>query len=397
MSARFLIIYVGLLISMAAFSTDMILPALPLIASGLDISIEQAQLLVPIYMMGFGLGQLVFGPISDQFGRRPTLIAGLIVYLLGTAGSILAHDLNWLLAARAVQGVGGGAGQTLARAMMRDRFSGSELAQNMAIATAIFAVGPMLAPVMGVWLSAAGGWRIVFYGMALFGVIMLIMACNLAETHTSLHPHSLNPLSLLGNGLAVIRHPQSRYFLLLSGFVFTAIVVFLASMPRLFLEALHSTPLEFAIIFALASSGIIIGQFANRWLIGRFDTIWAMQVGAFTLAISAGLCGVLAGIDHLTPWRMGIVMFLFNSAYLVVFSNAMSLTLDPHGTIAGFTASLAGFMGPLIGATLGSLVMQYAGASPTRWALSEAMVGILTFAALQFWRRKMQIPPAAKP
>lgn len=390
MSPRFLVLYVGLLLSLAAFSTDTILPALELVAIDLAIDVQAVQLVVPIYMLGFGVGQLGFGPASDRVGRRTSIIVGLVIYLIGTAVCATAPSMTALLVGRAIQGIGGGAGQAVARAVLRDRFSGPALASSLATASAIFAVGPMFAPLIGFALATNGDWRAVFWGMLAIGAVLLVVAFKSDETLRAPDPGALRPHRLFANTRALLGHRQSRYFLLLGGFVFTAIVTYLSTIPRIFAEDLNAGRFTFAVSFAIASSGIVAGQLINRRVIAGLGPVIATMVGAIVLSSGCALGLLLALTDQLGVVSLTLVMFIFNSGYLVMFSNAMSLTIDPHGTIAGFAASLSGFVGPLIGASLGSGAMLLIGSDPARWALMETGIGLVTLAALVWWRRTAQ-------
>lgn len=387
MNPRFLVVYAGLLLSLAAFSTDMILPSLELVASDFAIAVEAVQLIVPIYMLGFGVGQLAVGPASDRFGRRPMILIGLVVFLLGTILCALAPSLPALLIGRAVQGIGGGAGQAVARAILRDCFQGPALAGSLATASAIFAVGPIFAPLLGYALAADGFWRAVFWGTMMIGAVPLALALKSRETLQAPDPGALRPYRLASNTLAVLGHRQSRYFLLLGGFVFTAIVTYLSTIPRIFVEHLGAGRDVFAIGFAIAGSGIIAGQMINRRVIAGLGPVIASMVGAGLLSTGCAAGLLLALTDRLSVTSLTIVMFVFNSGYLVMFSNALSLTLDPHGRIAGFAASLSGFTGPLIGSSLGAAAMILIGSDPRYWAAFETAIGLITLVALFWWRR----------
>ena len=284
MAPFFLIACTGLLLAMAAISTDSLLPTLPWMANDLGLDIALIQQVVPAFMFGYGFGQLTFGPISDRIGRRPALAIGMAVYLVGTVLCLFSDSFALLIVGRIVQGVGGGAGQTVARAMMRDCYSGPALAQNMALATAFFAVGPILAPIAGAWLAEAGDWHWVFLAMAGFAGLMLLLIYRLSESLPEPDPRALDPVRLLRNALQVVAHSQSRFFLLLAGFSFSGIVMMLAGMPRLFGENFGIEGRSFAYLFAIGGFGIIIGQFINRTVISRFGTIWSIGAGALLVA-----------------------------------------------------------------------------------------------------------------
>lgn len=393
MTERFVFLCVGLLLAMAAISIDSILPALPQAAQGLGVDMALVQQLIPAFMFGYGFGQLAFGPISDCVGRRRALIVGMSVYLGGTAFCLLADGISWLMVGRVIQGIGAGAGQTIGRAIMRDRFSGPALARNMAMAVAIFAVGPILAPIVGAWLAEFGGWRSIFFAMAAFALTMLLLFTRLQESLRQPDPNALRPTRLWRNALTVLRHPQSRYFLLLAGISFSAIVTFLASMPRLFGEGLGVQSQTFAYFFALGGFGIVAGQFINRAAIVRFGTVWSIGAGAGLVMFAAMLAVVLDLSGLLTPNWLVLTMFAFNLGFLSIYSNAVSLVIDPHGSIAGFAASLAGLSASLIGSSVASFLIPFIGPDAWRWGVVETGVASIVLIAVLVWSRKEKSRP----
>ena len=161
MSRTFLVTFCGLLLTLGAFSCDIMLPAFWSMERELGAPIALVQAVVPVFLLSSACGQLLFGSASDRFGRRPVLLGGLACYLAGTALGLLAQSIDVVLAGRVLQGLGSACGVVVGRAILRDRHSGAALAQTMSLAMAIFAVGPILAPLLGYALVSLGGWRAV--------------------------------------------------------------------------------------------------------------------------------------------------------------------------------------------------------------------------------------------
>ena len=388
MSRRFLIVYCGLLMTVSAFSTDVVLPVIGLASEALGSPIELAQMTVPIYMVGLGLSQLLFGPASDKYGRRPVVMAGLAVFTLGSVICLVAPNIEVLLFGRLVQGLGGGACQVISRAIVRDRFSGRELASNMALVTAIFAFGPIVAPLMGYVFALVGSWRAVFVATLLFDFMLLVMALRSRETIARRQMDALQPRALLARARRVLAHPQSRFFLLTSGVVMTTIISYLTNAPRLFVEALGTSELAFVLWFAFSAIGIIIGQMVNRRLIERLDTVRASIIGASVLVASMFSVMLLDLLGLSSALGLGLAMLTFNTSYLVVFANSVSMVLDPHGDIAGFTASFVGFASPLIASTGGALVTFLADGAILPWSIAMISVALTCLAMLVWWHRR---------
>ena len=175
-------LYCGLLLSINAFSIDIILPSFAAIESDLNATLQQVQWIVPVYMLAAGLGNPLFGLWSDRAGRKPVLIGGLLIFCLGSLLCVYATSITALLTGRFLQGFAAASAMVICRAMMRDRFSGVALAQNMAIASMFFALGPMIAPLAGFLIYSWFGWRSVFLALVLFGLAMLLATAAQTET-----------------------------------------------------------------------------------------------------------------------------------------------------------------------------------------------------------------------
>ena len=216
MHPALLTVFCGLLLSVSAFSNDILLPSLFAIQREFDTEIERVQLVVPVFMIVSAAGQLVFGAGSDRFGRRYAIMAGLVCYLAGSLIAMLAGGIGMLLVGRGLQGFGSSCCQVVARAILRDTNQGAQLARAMALATAIFSFGPIAAPLIGILLLSLGDWRAVFGALLVFGAILLLVSITLfKETNLNCDPHALEPARLSSAFASVARHPQSRFFLVI--------------------------------------------------------------------------------------------------------------------------------------------------------------------------------------
>ena len=170
---RWLVFYCGCLMTISAFSTDAMLPAVHAMALDLDVPITWSQATIPAFIAPFAFGQLFFGPASDQFGRRPLIALGMTVFLAGSLLATLGSSIEFVLAGRGLQGFGAAAGPVLARAILRDCYSGTALARSMSTAMAIFSIGPILAPFIGYGIQSMGHWRLIFAALAAFAAGLL--------------------------------------------------------------------------------------------------------------------------------------------------------------------------------------------------------------------------------
>lgn len=365
----------------SAFSIDITLPAFSATAADLGAPYERVQLTVTVYIFALGIGQLFWGSASDRFGRKRALAAGLSIYLAGSLLSIMAPSIDWLLAGRLLQGVGGAAAAVCSRAIIRDLFSGAELARNLALATAVFALGPIVAPLIGAVIAELTSWRFVFVAMALLGLLLLVLLIRMPETIPERSPDALDPRVMLRRARRLMLHRQSGYFLALTGIILSTMILILSGAPRIYEAGFGVTGLWFAFLFALHGLGIIVGQIANRRLITLIGTERSMILASVVLVVASGLmyAGALTGV--LTAINLSALLVLFATSYLIVYSNAAALVLDPHGDIAGFAASFYGFVGQIVSAIIVSGLVYLAGESVEAWSGLLLLICVVCFVA----------------
>jgi MFS transporter, DHA1 family, multidrug resistance protein len=392
MSRTFLIVFCGLLLTSNAFSTDVLLPSIYALESAFGAPIEQVQIAMPLFIFASAFGQLIYGPASDRFGRKPVLLAGLALYTTAGMMALLAPSMEIILVARAVQGFGSAAGIVVGRAILRDMHAGAALAQTMALAMTMIALGPMLAPLAGTGLLALGGWRGAFAAMAAFGATMAAVAVfKLDETNHSLRSDALDAGAWIIATRRVLGHPQSRFFLSFAALLAFTIMSFIAHSPRFFKQTFGWEGVSFAAAFAAMGAGIILGQFLNVRAIGRYGVLATTRVA---LAVQAAACvaiAVLYGAGMLTGISFAALMFVFNCGFLSVVANAASLTLDPHPDIAGLASSLYGFVTQLVPGALALATLGVIGGNIGRWAMIVSVITCGLLAAL------MRYHPVAGP
>jgi DHA1 family bicyclomycin/chloramphenicol resistance-like MFS transporter len=297
-----------------------------------------------VFLIFQAIGQLIFGPVSDRFGRRPVILVGLVVYLAGAAIAGLAQSIGAVHGGRIAQGFGSACGIVVGRAVLRDVSHGPALARSMALAMAIFALGPISAPLVGYGLVAMSGWRGVFIGMGLFTALLLAWgAFWFKETNASPDATALRPDRLRESLRRIVTHPQSRYFLIVAAGTQYGIISFVANGPRFFKSAFGIDGLEFALLFAATGLGIVLGQIANSRLIARLGVLATTRIASVVLLTVTTTVVVLALAGGLSGWLFTALMFTFNTSFLVVIANSASLVIDPHREIAGFASSAYGF------------------------------------------------------
>jgi DHA1 family bicyclomycin/chloramphenicol resistance-like MFS transporter len=382
-----LIAFCGLLLSVSAFSCDITLPAFWSMQQDLGAPIEWVQAVVPIFLLFQATGQLVFGPVSDRYGRRPVILGGLVLYLAGAAIAALATSIGVVHVGRAAQGFGSACGIAVGRAVLRDISHGPGLAQAMAMAMAIFALGPISAPLIGYGMVAFGGWRAIFLGMAIFATLLLAFAAvRFRETNPALDPGALRPTRLLHSLGRIVRNRQSRYFLIVAAATQFGIISFVANAPRFFKSAFGIEGLQFALLFASTGLGIVVGQLANNRMIVRLGVLATTRVAAFVLPAVMGIIVSLLLADFLPGPLFAGLMLTFNTSFMVVMGNSASLVIDPHREMAGFASSAYGFFTQMTASIVAVLTVPLFDGRLLPWSLSMLAVAAGVFVALVSYR-----------
>jgi DHA1 family bicyclomycin/chloramphenicol resistance-like MFS transporter len=389
MSRAFLVLFTGLLLALNAFSNDITLPAFWSMERSFGVPIEEVQAIIPVFLFCSAFGQLFFGPASDAYGRKPVILVGVSLYITGAVIAVFAGSITTMLWGRALQGFGSACGAVIARAILRDVHSGTELARTMAFATSIISLGPIMAPMVGYGLVLLGDWQGIFVGMAFYGIMLAAMVViRIDETNTSPDPTAIQPSRLLASFVRVFSNHQSRYFILLSGINTFAILTYVANAPRLYRGAFGIEGAAFTLLFAVTGSGIVIGQYLNALLIARLGVMAATRLASSSLAVVAVLIAVLTHTGTLSLISFAALMLIYNAAFLVVMSNSVSMIIDPHREIAGFASSVFGFASQLTGGVLVYLTFPIFKGSMGAWSLGILVITLTVTAAVWVYRPK---------
>ncbi|MFN3743127.1 MAG: multidrug effflux MFS transporter [Hyphomicrobiaceae bacterium] len=387
MSRTFLVVFTGLLLALNAFSCDITLPAFWSMERSLGAPIEQVQAVIPVFLFCSAVGQLVFGPASDAYGRKPVILAGVALYIAGALIAAAADTLTVALYGRALQGFGSACGAVIARALLRDVHSGPELARTMAFASSVIALGPIIAPLVGYGLVVVGEWRGVFVGMALYGAGLAAMVLTrLEETNVAPDRLAVAPARLAVAIGRVFTNRQSRYFVLLSGINSFAILSYVTNAPRLYKSAFEIEGLAFTALFAATGAGIIAGQYLNARLIARLGVMAATRSAALVLCSMAISIALLSQLGLISLLTFAGLMLVYNASFLVVMSNAVSLVIDPHREIAGVASSTVGFVSQLVSSLLVFLTLPLFQGRLLPWSLGMVVVTVIVAAAVMAYR-----------
>ncbi|MCY1083095.1 multidrug effflux MFS transporter [Archangium lansingense] len=391
-----LLFSLGTLTAFAPLSIDMYLPSLPSIQGTLGTSASLVQLTLAAFMAGLGLGQFAYGPLSDRFGRRKPLIAGIVLYILASAACAFAPSIHWLIALRFLQAVGGAAGAVIARAIVRDLYSGREIARVLSLLMLIMGAAPILAPLLGGQVLAFSGWRAIFGVLALLGTLSLVLTLVAIPSMPSRagQPGGANSL---GANLRILF--TDRRFLaatLAGGFAQAGMFAYISGSPFVFMELLHVSPERFAWLFSVNALGIIGASQLNRRLLVRS--------APERISVTASLCMVLMGATLLVLAVSGLgrvftlapALFLFLSCMGFVNPNAAALAMEEHGARAGVASAVLGSMQFAVSAGASACVgLLNDGSMLPMAAVMATCAGASCVAALSLPSRKVDEAPTA--
>ncbi len=348
------------LMTLNAMAIDIMLPALSQIAAATGLSPEggdnRQQLIIFAYVLGFGAPQLIWGPVTDRFGRRAPLFFGLAGYIAMSLVCVLMHDFWALLAARFLQGVFSSGARTVASAVVRDIFSGRAMASFMSLVMTIFMIVPILAPALGQLILTFAPWEAIFVWLALWGAAMF--AWTWARLPETLPPEARRPFdanSVASAYLAVVRTPVSLGYMTASGFIFGAMFAFIASSEQVFRQVFGKGD-SFALWFALVAGMLAVANFTNSRLV---EKIGMRRISHTALLVFTMLSATLALLSVFAGENFALFMPLFAIAFGcfgMMGANFSALALEPLGRIAGTASAAYGFASTLLSSLLGLVI-----------------------------------------
>jgi len=332
----------ALLTAVPPLATDMYLPGFPAMARELDTTASSIQLTLTTFLIGMALGQLVIGPLSDQWGRRKPLIIGSAVCLVAGIGTAVAPSIELLMGARFVQGFAGAAGVVLARAIIADRTRGSRAAQLFGILMIIGGIAPVIAPLLGGLVVDTLGWRGVFWILAGLTALMLAAAVLFVpESLPAEKRHAGGLSSLLANVGGVVRNRTYMGYTLTFGFSFTAFFAYISASPFVLQNMFGLSAGMYSVVFAVNSLGLMLTSALAAKLAGRFSLRGMLTVGiaALTVTTAALLVWVLVGSSL---WPALVLLFVTILSLGFIFANSATLAAMQVPKSAGTGSALLG-------------------------------------------------------
>jgi MFS transporter, DHA1 family, multidrug resistance protein len=353
------VIVIASIMALNPLAMDMMLPALPAIASAFDItSANRPQMVLSIFLVGFGVGQFVMGPLSDRFGRRPILLGGMTVYCIASLLAIAAPSFETLLLARALQGVCTSATRVIATSIVRDCYAGRRMASVMSLAMMVFIAVPVIAPAFGQAVLMLTQWRGIFIVLMLYGVVALVWsALRMPETLPVDRRRSLAIGAVLDAFRQTVTHRQTLGYALAAGGVLGSLFAFVFISQQVF-TGIYQLGHYFPVAFAGVAVGTAIAGFVNSRLVGRLGMRVLSHGALIGFVVIAATMLVTAKMQMLPlPLFMALsVSMMF--AFGLMIANFTALAMEPQGHIAGTAASLYGSITTLLGIGIGATIGQ---------------------------------------
>ena len=355
------LIVMGLLTSIGALATDIMLPALGVMGRDLDVAdINHTTLVVSIFFLGTAVGQLVVGPLSDAFGRKPVVIWGYGLFVAGCGLSLVADSWWLMVTARFLQGFGAAAPRVVSVAIVRDRYKGRAMARIMSIIMAIFILAPIIAPLMGQGLIYLGGWKATFAGLILVAVPSALWFCRaIPETLPPPRRRRFQPAIVLDGLFQVCSHRVTVIYMLVMGLVGGPFIGYLGTSRQIF-QDIYRVGDMFVIYFALGSIAAGIASLLNAKLVMRHGMRRLTGIATAVLTLVSAMLWVRTAFGE----HPGFITFmLWQTSFIfcigMIFGNLQALAMEPLGHVAGLAAAIFGAVSTLISLPLSWLVSGY--------------------------------------
>ena len=384
---REFVVLMATLMSLNALAIDAMVPALPAIGEALDVGTEnQRQLVVSLYVIGFGTTQLLYGPLADRFGRKPVLIVGLLLYVFFGLLCAVASSFLLLLAARMAQGAAAASSRVLVISIVRDRYEGAAMARLMSLVFMVFLLMPVAAPAFGQLTLMVAPWRWIFYGLAGFAVLALVwVVVRLPET---LHPEFRRPFSLaaiVSGARETLTNRISLGYTLAMTVMLGALMGYINSIQQIVFDVFQRPEL-IALTFAGVAVPMAATSYLNSRLVMRLGIRRIAHSGIILFTLLAGLHLLLAELGE-TLWLFVAMQGLIMACFGLASSNCGSLAMQPLGHIAGTASSVQGTISTILGATLGIIIGQSFDGTTVPLVLGYFVLGLAALAIVAITER----------
>lgn len=379
------------LMAFASISTDLYLPAMPAIATDLHADVGRVEFTISAYLIGFSLGQLFWGPLSDQYGRRMPIIAGIILFILGSAGCAMASSVDAIIFFRIIQALGACANVVLSRAIVRDLYVGNDAAKMLSTLMSVMAVAPLIGPSLGGAILHFGNWRNIFEVLVVIGALTLFAMKSFPETLRQEHRKNQSFREILGTYLDLLKNKKFMRFALVSGAFYGGMFAYIAGTPFAYMTYFHASPQVYGILFASGIIGVMLANQLNSGLVAKFGISNLIFTGSIlaTLASVLMILTTASGLGGLFSLVICLFMFVSSTGLIVANSiaGALSCTEGNTGSASALIGTFqygagilgSGLVGLFANATLWPLVMVIATSAlmSLYWAVKIRKLDIL--------------------
>ncbi len=387
-----LVLILGGLTALAPFSIDMYLPGFPAIARDLSTSAAKVSLSLSSFFIGFALGQLLYGPLLDRFGRKKPLYIGLSVYLLASVGCVFIHSISGFIGLRVIQALGSCAATVASMTFVRDLFPIEENAKVFALLILVLGASPMIAPTTGGYIISAYGWHAVFIVLTLICVLLFVSCIFwLPDGNPPDLERSLKPIPITKSFLAVFTTPQFYTYCFTGSLVFTGLFAYVSGSPVVFMNVFGVSPKTFGWIFAILSVGFIGSSQLNNLLLKRYSSQQILRFILICYMILAILFFLFSQMGWLSLPVTMIFLFLLLGCVGIANPNTSALTLAPFDKNAGTASSLMGAIQIGLGSVISVFMSLFEKPSLTPLAISFLLSSLLAFFMLKLGSRQIRV------
>jgi DHA1 family bicyclomycin/chloramphenicol resistance-like MFS transporter len=354
------ILILGMLSAIGPFSIDMYLPAFPDIAGSLNTTVARISLSLSSFFIGISVGQVIYGPLLDRFGRKKPLYIGLSVYLLASLGCAVVNTADGLIALRFIQALGGCAGMVASRAMVRDLFPVHENAKVFSMLMLVIGISPIIAPTVGGYMTAALGWHSLFIVLTVMAaIIMTAVYFVLPETRAPDTEYSLKPPAIVKSFWGVLQQPQFITYALTGAVSAAGLYAYIAGSPSVFMEIYKVSEREYGWIFALVAAGLILSSQLNSLLLKKYKSEQIIRIALACQAVTGVVLFTASWNGSLGVAGMIILILIFLSCQGFIFPNSSALSMAPFSRNAGSASAMMGTIQMSIGALTSALVSYF--------------------------------------
>ena len=383
------------MMALTALGIDSMLPALPAIGESLGVLRDNdRQYVITTFLIGFAFAQLAYGPLSDRYGRRPVLLVALLSYALTSVLAALSGSFVLLLIARAAMGASAAGARVVTVALVRDCYAGRAMAQVMSLAMIVFMAAPVIAPAFGASILLVGSWRLIFWGVAAAGLMVLTWFwLRMPETLARDARQPLRVRRILGDYRLVLSDRNSVGYTLGSTAVSAALFGFIGSVPQIMDDVFHRLPL-LTPLFACVAGMMAVGSFLNSRFVMRFGMRLISHSALTLLTVIASLHLLVAWSGFESLWTFAVLQALMMGCFGLVGANFSAMAMEKMGAIAGTASSLQGFVGTLGGALGGAVIGQAFDGSTVPLYLGFVIMGVTSLIIVAITERGRLFRPS---